>query len=269
MKKIEYYIWASNSQILRAQKADHIYIDGTFDYKPFAFSQLICIITNDLVIEYPKPLFYILVNNKEQVMYENFFLEIYHILTNNKKLPLHLKGITVDFEQAQINALNVVFPNISLTGCLFHLKQAMWRWCRSNRLTLKTNIHQSREIINKLSYLCWNPSKKNDTIISLENSFRDSEFNKLIDYYSEIYLKHIDGKMIDYSDIEQIHRSNSCLESFNNQLHSTGHYYCFCLKETAINDIWFRLDDSIVTKIDDLRAALIKNLVYLLIYEIY
>ena len=67
--KIEYFIWFSNSQSLRARRTNHFFIDGTFDVAPFGFSQLITILTNDVITNYPKPLAYILLSSKDEEAY--------------------------------------------------------------------------------------------------------------------------------------------------------------------------------------------------------
>ena len=119
-------------------------------------------------------------------------------MTDNNKLQLNLKGITVDFEPAQIN---VLLSGLRLTAFLFHLKQALWRWCRSHRLTLKNNINESREIIDQLSRLCWNPSQKSEVLCKMKAKYLDTEFAKLIKYFEDYYSEFFDQKILDYSDI--------------------------------------------------------------------
>jgi len=68
-KKIEYLIWISNSQNLRAMNAKHFIIDGTFDITLYGFAQTIVVITNDLVTSHPKPLAYILLSSKDEEAY--------------------------------------------------------------------------------------------------------------------------------------------------------------------------------------------------------
>jgi len=215
---MEYFIWSSNSQLLRAQKALHFFIDGTFDIKPYGFTQLICIITNDILTDFPKPLFYILSNNKEQITYEQIYEDLHYLLKTKEELDITLSQITVDYEKGQINALRKAFPKIRLIGCLFHLKQALWRWARSNRLTTKENINETKQIIEKLGSICWKPDEIDNIIEDLQKNYDKTEFEKLISYYSKEYAGYIEEKMIDYTEINQMHRSNSCLESYHNQL---------------------------------------------------
>ena len=55
--------------MLRARCAEHFFIDGTFDIAPYGYSQVLTIMTNDIVVNYPKPLAYILLTSKDEEAY--------------------------------------------------------------------------------------------------------------------------------------------------------------------------------------------------------
>ena len=48
--------------------------------------------------------------------YEMIYEDLLFFLTNNGELKLKVSGITIDFEQTQINALKKIFPNVPLIG---------------------------------------------------------------------------------------------------------------------------------------------------------
>ena len=216
-KKIEYMIWISNSQILRAIQTSHFYIDGTFDTVPLGFMQMLVVMTNDPITYHPKPLAYILLNGKCEEIYKISLRAFKEILTNHGNRELGLKSVTLDFEVALLNAVSFNFPNIKTIGCLFHLKNALWRWARGNELGNKNIIDTTSELIDKLVALCWCPEKFKETIKDLKSDYR-GDFHDFLTYFEDNYAQHFETGALDYTDINQHHRANSCLESYHHHL---------------------------------------------------
>jgi len=99
--------------------------------------QLVQLIT--LALLYPNarsffPGLFCILNGKSEIHYTIAFEHIKLIITDNGHLANNLKFATLGFEYAQRNALLKDFPGIRCIDCLFHLKQAWYRWGRSHKL---------------------------------------------------------------------------------------------------------------------------------------
>lgn len=95
-------------------------VDGTFSMVPPPYFQLFTIsyICNHHVF----PCVFALLKNKRETTYNT----LYTIL-NNIQIINPPRIIKTDFETASINALRSNFPNAHISGCLFHLSQAIQR----------------------------------------------------------------------------------------------------------------------------------------------
>ena len=67
-----------------------------------------------------------LINNKNEAGYLELFRSIYNIITLEKTKDLHLKSYTTDFEIGLINALKIIFPNVTSVGCFYHYTRALY-----------------------------------------------------------------------------------------------------------------------------------------------
>ena len=86
--------------------------------KPFLRLVTISYLVDHRVI----PCIFILTKNKEQITYVNLFR-----LINSFGDTFAPRYIKKDFEKALINAISIVFPSSRISGCLFHLGQAIRR----------------------------------------------------------------------------------------------------------------------------------------------
>ena len=57
---------------------------------------------------------------------------------------------TTDFEQAAINAVLKIFPNIIIVACFFHLVKHLWEWAAKNGLKARNILDLTRYVINLL-----------------------------------------------------------------------------------------------------------------------
>lgn len=113
-------IFASDEQVDILQDTDEFLFDGTFKVVPEIFYQLFIIhgVFRDHVI----PLIYALLRRKNAETYEPLIDEILNIAP--RWAP---RAIMLDFEQSSIGAFQGAFPNVSLSGCYFHLRQSIHR----------------------------------------------------------------------------------------------------------------------------------------------
>jgi len=95
----------------------------------------------------------------------------------------------------------------------------LWRWARSNKLGNKNVIQTTSDVIDKMIEPCWNPDVLDQTLDELMGAYADNEEILLfINYFKEQYEEYFRNGSLDYRNIEQHTRANSCLESYNNHL---------------------------------------------------
>ncbi|CAF4573943.1 unnamed protein product, partial [Didymodactylos carnosus] len=101
----------------------HLFMDGTFKSCPRPFYQLYTIhsINDDL----STPKLYTLLPDKKGSTYISLLNGIQNLFHMNN-ICINSKYITIDFEQAAINAITLVFPNATVKGCNFHFNKCMY-----------------------------------------------------------------------------------------------------------------------------------------------
>lgn len=118
--KGEYFIWSYNSIMARLRQSEHFMIDSTFHH-PESYAQLMIILFKDIITSEMQPGFFILMNNKTEIMYDLIFKSIIPIITQYNNYNMKLKSITSDIEIALINVININFQKIIRINCFFHL----------------------------------------------------------------------------------------------------------------------------------------------------
>ncbi|KAL0882614.1 hypothetical protein ABMA27_001051 [Loxostege sticticalis] len=120
----------------------HFFGDGTFKSCCFPFYQLYTIhgdhgSTNDQT--HIVPLLYVLMSDKTQKSYNIVFSMIKSII------PMwEPQTFRCDFEKATINAIQEIFPQVTVKGCFFHYKKAIWK--KGRELNLTKSIILKRQI---------------------------------------------------------------------------------------------------------------------------
>ena len=100
---------------------------GTFDTLPPQFMQLLFMASKTVwnVVS-----FYALLTNKRENTYERMLRHVQFFTGGVNPVSLN-----IDFEIVAINACERVFPQSTLSGCLFHLCQNVYKKVRQNNLT--------------------------------------------------------------------------------------------------------------------------------------
>jgi hypothetical protein len=98
-------------------------MDGTFKSVPREFEQLYSIHFYQLGKFFPA--FFILMKNKLKASYIMVFNKI------RETCMLSPSIVVVDFEIGVVSALNQVFPECQVNGCVFHFSQSIWRKLQS------------------------------------------------------------------------------------------------------------------------------------------
>ena len=113
-------IYATDENLNMLQMSETWFADGTFKVVPQLFFQLYTV--HALRNGYLIPCAYGLLPNKQENTYRHFFQQLC-----NFKQGLNPTSILTDFEQAALNALSAVFPNIQRKGCFYHFSQNIYR----------------------------------------------------------------------------------------------------------------------------------------------
>jgi len=104
--------------------ATALYIDGTFQYCPKFYFQLLTIL--GLLNGHYVPLVFCLLPSKEQATYTLCFEALCDICTCHG-LVLQPRRVVTDLEVGLQNACKTAWPCASVLACRFHLCQAWWR----------------------------------------------------------------------------------------------------------------------------------------------
>ncbi|XP_063363954.1 uncharacterized protein LOC134652722 [Cydia amplana] len=120
--------------------------DGTFRCVPKPFAQLYSLhidLNSTKTSTNVVPVIYGLLPNKTENTYTRFFQLIRDLLGVN------ITTYKCDYEQAQINAVKNIFPEVEVHGCFHHFNAAFWR----NDKTLKTKATKEGRNITRMCAL--------------------------------------------------------------------------------------------------------------------
>jgi len=118
-------VYGSDQGLRHMAASDSWYMDGTFDVAPLLFTQM-------YVIRVPfgesaVTCIYAFLPNKHQSTYEELFTAIQD-RCSELGFQADPNTVTIDFEQAVINAVKSTFgPHVNIHGCFYHLSQSTWR----------------------------------------------------------------------------------------------------------------------------------------------
>uniref|UniRef100_H3GKY8 MULE transposase domain-containing protein n=1 Tax=Phytophthora ramorum TaxID=164328 RepID=H3GKY8_PHYRM len=100
-----------------------LFVDGTFYCVPSAFYQCVIMMVYDRGSRCYVPVMWVLNTCKTEWIYWH----VLHCVQVATCMNMSPGTISCDFEQALINAVGDQFPDSTITGCLFHFKQAIRR----------------------------------------------------------------------------------------------------------------------------------------------
>ena len=203
--------------------------DGTFDTSPLIFFQLYTVHAR-VGNSYP-PCVYFLLPNKTAETYTRMIQ-----ILKNMNLAVNPSKILLDFELAAINSFQSEFPQAQVSGCFFHLNQAVIR--KVNELGLKRRYETDNEfamLVKSLPALAFVPVDEVGEIFEeLGASFPDeAECNALIAYFESTYIHgpRVGGRVRNprfeprlwnhYEDAQVCApKTTNCCEGFHNSLKS-------------------------------------------------
>lgn len=113
-------IFSTRDNIDLLEKAEHVYMDGTFKTTPKIFYQIYII--HAFLNSVQLPLVYVLLPNKTKETYLRM-LQAVKVLAP-RILP---KSFLIDFEAAVMISIQTVFPHSAIRECFFHFRQAIYK----------------------------------------------------------------------------------------------------------------------------------------------
>lgn len=164
---------------------DTIFCDGTFDRVATCFFQLYTIHTK-VGNSFP-PCIYALLPNKTEATYSRMITMIKMI-----RPEFSPTKVLIDFELAAINAFKNAFPDTNVSGCFFHLNQAIVR--KVNSLGLKRKYETEVEfslLVKSIPSLAFVPQ---DEVVErfedLAGLFEDEpSVNDFLTYFKNNYIE--------------------------------------------------------------------------------
>ena len=206
----EHIIYCSNFFIRKLQNADHWYIDGTWIY-PKGFRQLIIILYYDKSSKKRYPGLYALINNKTFEGYLELFKKILSIITIENSKSLKLKSYTTDFEQALINCLSILIPNVRSIGCYYHYYVNIYKNAKKYKLN-------NDNILNDLYLLPYKLINDIEIFEKFKSKYNNKKYIEFMDYINSQWGKYFRNGMLNYSNTTKNIRSNSYIENYNRRI---------------------------------------------------
>ena len=117
-------VFGTEEYLKKLSQADVLFMDGTFYTAPSMFCQLYTI--HGLWHGQMIPLVYVLLPNKTRETYTRMFRLLQDALIA-RNIIWSPNSFQIDFELAVIRAIEMLFPNAQIRGCLFHFCQSIWR----------------------------------------------------------------------------------------------------------------------------------------------
>nr|XP_033798636.1 uncharacterized protein LOC117359609 [Geotrypetes seraphini] len=176
------FIFTTESNLEVLEQHGHWFMDGTFKVAPHLFVQVFTI--HAFVDNRALPMVYVLLNSKREEDYERVLRKL--LETRNTLAPL---TILMDFERASLQAARTVFPNATVSGCLFHLGQSLWRRIQHEGLTASYRDEERVRMFTKmLLALSFVPvDDVAECFQTLEES-RPDELTLVYDYWEDNYI---------------------------------------------------------------------------------
>ena len=182
-------LFASKRSLKVLASSRNWFFDATFKCSPTLFYQLF--ILHALVKDNTIACVFVLMSKKTQEQYSMVFEKL------KEETPYPLQPVTVvsDFELAAISAFKESFPDATMTGCFFHLTQAIWRNTQERELAgIYRENENVRFFVKALGALAFVPSQ--DVADAFDDLQDDDDFpEELSDLYSYFEATYIGRRL--------------------------------------------------------------------------
>lgn len=176
-------LFGSQEKLDALQNNSNWFMDGTFDSVPLIYTQLVTL--HALVDGISIPCVYALLPDKTQATYTRMLRE----LRNIPGINLQPQTVLIDFEVAEKNALEAVFPGVSVKGCFFHFSQNIWKKVQGNGLVDRYKQEPAfAEQVGKIAALAFVPEADVQRYFNILSQNIDQDLDIIMDYIEEYYL---------------------------------------------------------------------------------
>ncbi|KAH7710651.1 hypothetical protein AAVH_22058 [Aphelenchoides avenae] len=167
-----------------AQSITKIYTRGSFKVAPSLFYQLLVVLgRRDGYID---PIFYALLPDKRQESYIRLFATLKHLYPSLKP-----SRISMDFENALINAGRECFPDSNLEGSLFDLLQKVERQLQINGLMVKYDKDpEFARAARKIVALAYVPSARVNSAFKRLRQTAPHDLRPVLDWFETYFIGH-------------------------------------------------------------------------------
>lgn len=208
-------LWSTNESLALMRYNSHTFIDGTFKITPHSFYQCVIVMIYDCGTELYVPCAFGLVTGKN----EHIYCELFHQLIMLMEYSWMPRVITTDFEQALISAIKQEFPESKISGCYFHLKQALQRKLKKYKVSGSNSI----VILEKVELLTLVPAHEILSAIQYIKTLTTNEdnVNMFWLYFERTWLSRFPPNVWNTFDIPESdfkNRTNNALERYNRRL---------------------------------------------------
>lgn len=193
-----------------------IFGDATFNCTPSPFAELFIIhgeFGSTNITTNVKPILYALLSDKSSETYVTLFNLLKSQFPDWQPQKYHC-----DFELAALNAIQNVFPGITVVGCYFHWSQAMWR--NGKKICGQRKTKSEKRLIGLCSVL---PLLPNECLqsgwdyIQLQYNSTDSlKIKKFLRYVKNQWLSRDVYSIL--SVFANRHRTNNVCESWHSKI---------------------------------------------------
>ena len=241
-------------------RINFLQLDATFAIVPQIFYQHLTIMGE--MKDHLFPLVHILMTKKEQSLYEATFHEIVRLFPN--LAPSHF---IMDFERALENSVKKVFLNVRISGCRFHLSQAIYR--KVTKLGLSKVYEENKSFHNWVKRLMALALLPTDSItptyemlasepIQMLTLCEKHKLNKLKTYYKKYWLKQVGSQKISVFGLRR--KTHNDLEIYNRWIKNVfqSHHPNFYRYLDALNknvSVWDRNINSLMRGIKIRRES--------------
>jgi len=226
----EYVIYCSPFQQLLLCNSEHWYVDSTFYVVPSTFYQLMIILIHDNLVNMYIPVCFILASSKNLKIYKDIFRDIKESVMSGS---FEMKRMTLDFERAQKEGAQYVFPATTFIGCKFHFAQAITRKARKKGLMIESLEKETQKLIYGLIQNLERGTKDfevylKELIMNYEVRYNDptdlndktliQKYKSFVKYLKDTWLEKYKDGMIDYAKEAREEWTNNSIESYHRRL---------------------------------------------------
>ena len=182
------------------------------------YEQILIFMYKDIIIYENIVGIYVLMNRKNNLIYEKLFESIYTIVTDNNKINCNVSYIITDNELALMNNIKKIFPKVRHFSCYYHYKKDLLLNIKKYGLYKKKDKSISDIIIGKLGNLpvSYKGNLKYiyqicEEIIKVYPNYT----NYINNYFIQYKLNYFKNGDYDYSKIPEDCKSISFVENYN------------------------------------------------------